>query len=402
MLPGELKVEQFAAYAPQAKKLMTEHLPVLRQLPLSFLPGLLREVIDYDYKFPAERDAIDRELATLSSLSTAQIKEWFQGFSQLSLSAALEHFDWINQPAQFVEQESAYLWSTHQLDQFRQAAIAYGDRLLSASPVEPLPVRRLGIAVIGQGVSSYDAPLFQKLRKHGTYFGSINSENGMQLLLAAAAARAKAHPVPFGHWYIDGGMQADHSSELTCVSYQSLEPVRAALLKDMQTEIGKPGMGPEELRTHLARLAPANLGMNEAGDEVLDRFEVKLLTEGSGTQIFSTTFAQWATREALRRAQPLTLVVRFAPRQKQKPMNELLAGTQGTPELDYAGSLVDADMAAYYHWINQQRLPGSDLSTFLVWFENHGQALVVSPTLPRNTESSSALNLADLLSLAVG
>ena len=402
MLPNELKVEQFAGYAPQAKKLVTEHLPVLRQLPLSFLPGLLREVIDYDYKFPAERNAIDRELATLSSLSTAQIKEWFQGFSQLSLSAALEHFDWINQPAQFVEQESAYLWSTHQLDQFRQAATAYGDRLLSASPVEPLPVRRLGIAVIGQGVSSYDAPLFQKLRKHGTYFGNINPENGMQLLLASAAARAKAHPVPFGHWYIDGGMQADHSSMLTCVSYQSLEPVRAALLKDMQAEIGKPGMGPEELRTHLARLAPANLGMNEAGDEVLDRFEVKLLTEGSGTQIFSTTFAQWATREALRRAQPLTLVVRFAPRQKQKPMNELLAGAQGTPELDYAGSLVDADMAAYYHWINQQRLPGSELSTFLVWFENHGQALVVSPTLPRNTESSSALNLADLLSLAVG
>ena len=73
-------------------------------------------------------------------------------------------------------------------------------------------------------------------------------------------------------------------------------------------------------------LAPSSLGMNKAGDEVLDRFQVKLLTEGSGTQIFSTTFAQWATREALRRAQPLTLVVRFAPRQKQKPMNELLAG----------------------------------------------------------------------------
>ena len=401
MVPGELKVEQFAGYLPQAKKLVAEHLPALRQLPLSFLPGLLREVIDYDYKFPAERDAIDRELATLTSLSAVQIKEWFQGFSQLSLSPALEHFDWVNQPAQFVEQESAYLWSTHQLDEFRQAATAYGDRLLNASPAEPLPVRRLGIAVIGQGVSSYDAPLFQKLRKHGTYFGNINSENGLQLLLAAAAARAKAHPVPYGHWYIDGGMQTDHSAQLTCVSYQSLEPVRAALLKDMQAEIGKPGMGPEELRTHLARMTPSNLGMNKAGDEVLDRFQVKLLTEGSGTQIFSTTFAQWATRESLRRAQPLTLVVRFAPRQKQKPMNELLAGT-GAPELDYTGSLVDADMAAYYHWINQQRLSGSEQSTFLVWFENHGQALVVSPTLPRGTVSNSALNLADLLSLAVG
>jgi hypothetical protein len=402
MLPGDLKVEQFAGYPPQAKKLVADHLSALRQLPLSFLPGLLREVIDYDFKFPAERDAIDRELATLTSLSAAKINEWFHGFSQLSLSAALEHFDWINQPAQFIEQESAYLWSTHQLDEFRQAATAYGDRLLIAAPAEPLPARRLGIAVIGQGVSTYDGPLFQKLRKHGTYFQNINSENGLQSLLAAAAVRAKAHPVSYGHWYIDGGMPTDHSPQLTCVSYQSLEPVRATLLKDMQAEIGKPGMGPEELRTHLARLAPANLGMNKADDEVLDRFQVKLLTEGSGTQIFSTTFAQWATREALRRAQPLTLVVRFAPRQKQRPMNELLAGSPGTPELDYTGSLVDADMAAYYHWINQQRLPGSEQSTFLVWFENHGQALAVSPTLPRGIMSNSALNLTDLLALAIG
>src|SRR3954453_10318880 len=105
MLPSELKIEQFAGYMPQGRKLVADHLPVLRQLPLSFLPGLLREVIDYDYKFPAERDSIDRELATLSSLSPAQLNEWFQGFSQLSLSAALEHFDWINSPAQFVEQE---------------------------------------------------------------------------------------------------------------------------------------------------------------------------------------------------------------------------------------------------------------------------------------------------------
>ena len=45
------------------------HIATLRQLPISFLPSLLREVIDYDYKFPVERSAIDKGLATLSSLS---------------------------------------------------------------------------------------------------------------------------------------------------------------------------------------------------------------------------------------------------------------------------------------------------------------------------------------------
>jgi len=402
MLPSNLKAEQFSGYPPEAKKLVVAHLAALQQLPLIFVPSLLREVIDYDYKFPAERAAVERELANLSSLSSAQIKDWFQAFSQFSLSPQLQQFDWVDQPAQFVEQLSAYLWSTHQIDAFRKAAMDYANRLPQVPSSELLPVRRLGIAVIGQGVTSYNAPLFSKLRERGTYFTQVKAEKGLELLLAAVAARAQTHPVHYGHWYVDGGQEADHSPLLTCVSYQALEPVRAALLKNMQAEIVRPGNGPEELRSHLARLSPADLGMNNAGDAVLDRFQIKILTEGSGTQIFSTTFAQWTAREALRRAQPLTLMVRFAPRQRQRPMNELMTGNSANPELDFIGSLIDADMGAYYQWIDQQRLPGSEQSAFLAWFEDHNQALVVAPSLPRGTESSSAMGMQELLSLATG
>jgi hypothetical protein len=402
MLPSDLKAEQFAGYPPKAGKLAVAQLSTLQQLPLSFVPSLLREVIDYDFKFPAERAAIDQELITLSSLTPAQLKDWFQTFSQLSLSPKLEKLDWINQPAQFVEQLSAYLWTTHQLDAFREAALVYGDRIQKAAPPEPIAMRRLGIAIIGQGVVSYDEPLFLNLRKHGTYFKQIKPENGVELLMAGVEARAKSHPVPYGHWYVDGGQAVDHSSSLSCISFQEMEPVRAALLKNMQTEIAKPGMGPEELRTHMARLSPTDLGTGKTGDEVLERFQVRLLTEGSGTQIFSTTFVQWTAREVLRRAQAQTLLVRFAPRQRQRPMNELLSSSGSKPEFDPVGSLVDADMAAYYQWINQQRLPQSGQSSFLVWFEGHNQALVIAPSLPRGTESNSALDLQGLLALATG
>jgi len=400
MLPSSLQAEQFTKYPPEARKLAAANLRALQQLPLSFLPGLLREVIDFDFKFPAERNAIEKELANLSSLSQTEVNQWFQEFTQISLSSKLEHLDWVNQPGQFLEQESAYLWTTHQLDAFRKAATDYGDRLRSTLLVEPIPVRRMGIAVIGQGVASYDGPLFHNLRKHGTYFRQVKPENGLEMLLTVAADRAKAHPVPYGHWYVDGGQAVNHSSLMTCVQYRALEPVRVALLKYMQTEIGRPGMGPEELRTNLARLKPSDLGM-KGGDPVLDRFQVKLFTEGSGTQIFSTTFAQWTAREALRRAQPLTLLVRFAPRQRQRPMNELLSGSPGNPDLDFTGSLIDADMGAYYQWINQQRLPGSEQSSFIVWFENHSQALAIAPSLPRGAVSNSVIDLGELLSLAI-
>ena len=401
MLPRDLKAEQFARYPPQARKLAVDNLAVLQKLPLSVLPSLLRQLIDYDYKFPAERAAIDSELAAVGSLSPSQLHQWTAGFSQISLSPKLQRVDWINQPADFLEQESAYLWATLQMDAFRKAALEYGDRLQKATPVTPIPVRRLGIAIIGQGVVSYDAPVFRDLRRNGTYFGNVKPGNGLQLLLAAADARAKAHPVPYGHWYVDGAQEAAHSPSLTCVSYAALQPVRSALLKYIHNQIQQPGMGPEEMRTRMARLLPADLGMDQAGDPVLDRFQVKLLTEGSGTQIFSTTFALWTAREALRRAQPLTLLVHYTPRQRQRPMNELLSDPHTVPELDPVGSLVDADMGAYYHWINQQRLPGAENSSFLAWFEGHSQVVVVSPTLPRGVESSSAMDLGQLLSLAM-
>lgn len=397
MLPVDLQADHFGKYPPLAANVARAHLAVLRQLPLSFLPSLLRELIEYDYKFPAERAGLDGELATLSALRPEQLSEWFRGFAKLRLTPAQEHLGWVNQPTAFTEQLSAYLWSTQQMDAFRLAATTYGDRLRSSTPAAPLSLSRLGVVIIGQGVASYARPLFRKLRKEGTYFSSVHPENGLSQILQAAADRAQAHPVPFAHWYIDGGVPHEHSSLLTSISYQALAPTREALLKNIEHEVTKPGLGPEELRNYLTLLSPLELGLH--GDPVLDRFQVKLLTEGSGTQIFSTTFAQWAGREVLRRAEALTLVVRFAPRQRQRPMNELLASSPTPLELDPLGSLIDGDMAAYYHWINQQRLPSSQRSSFVVWFEDQNQALAIGPSLPRGAESNSGLNLASLLTL---
>jgi len=400
MLPPDLKPEQFNSYSPEARKLVTNYISTLQRLPLSLLPSLLREAIDYDLKFPAERHAIEKELANLNSLSPEQLKDWLQGFVQIRLSPQLERFDWINLPAQFVEQLSAHLWTTHQLDAFRIAATAYADRLHAAVPPEPPPIPRLGITVIGQGVSANDDSLFRKLRPHGTHFTKVNPENGLEILLNAVAARAKTHPAPYAHWYIDGGQEASYDPALTCVSYHALEPARVALSNKMRPEIERPGMGPEALRTLLAQMRPADLGLGKSSDAILARFQLKVLTEGSGTQIFSTTFAQWTAREALRRAQPFTLLVRFAPRQRQKPMNEMLAAGHEVAELDPLGSLVDADMGAYYNWLNQQRLPGADRSSFIVWFEGHNEAIAIGPSLPRGTESTATTDLQQLLTWA--
>lgn len=397
MLPRDLNPAHFRAYAPGARKLANDSIPALRRLPLSFLPSLLRELIEYDYQFPAERWALEKELANLASLSDSQVEDLFSGFFKITLSAQLENSDWVDSPAQFVERLSAHLWTTHQLDAFRISATRYAGHLNAVIAADRPPIPRLGISIIGQGVGAFDGTLFRKLRPYGTFFSRIKPENGLGLLLEAVAARAQRHPIPYGHWYIDGGELASHDSILTCISYAALEPIRTALLARIHSEIERPGMGPESLRSIMAQLRPSDLGKEPANDEVLQRFQLKLLTEGSGTQIFSTTFAQWAAREALRRAHPLTLLVRFAPRQRQKALNELLSPKSNQPELDAIGSLIDGDMGAYYNWLNQQRLPGAEESCFLAWFEDHQSALAIGPSIPRQTESDSQAGMGKIL-----
>ena len=89
MLPRDLKADHFRAYPPEAGKLAVDSLSALRRLPLTFLPSLLREVIDYDYKFPVERAVLGKELANLGSLSDSQVVDLFRGFSKIMLSTQL-------------------------------------------------------------------------------------------------------------------------------------------------------------------------------------------------------------------------------------------------------------------------------------------------------------------------
>ncbi len=399
MLPAQLNAENVKDYPPQGRQLIVSQLDVLRQLPAVLVPILLHEAMVYDWKFPKERKDLDDQFTYLSSLPKVERDQLLAGFSAITLPAETAKLDWVNAPSQFIEHLTASLWSTHQMDDFRAAADEYARSWRAAIPVALPPVSRLAIVMVGSGVSTADYPLFRKLKPHGVHFTQVSPEQGFATLLHAVTTRAAAHPEPFAHWYVDGSENVQQlSTAVTYVSYAGMEPARNELLIRIQRAIQSGSGGPEALRTMLAQMMPQDLGLpSEGAAALLSRFQISLLTEGSGTQIFSTTFAQWAAREVLRRAQPVTLLVRYSPRQRQRPMNELLSGAPRSMELDPAGSLVDADMGAYYTWLNQQRLSGARESAFLVWFEEHNQALAIGPATPRGTSSSSPTDLRQIL-----
>jgi hypothetical protein len=54
-------------------------------------------------------------------------------------------------------------------------------------------------------------------------------------------------------------------------------------------------------------------------------------------------------------------------------------------------------MGAYYIWLNQRRLVDSDKASFLVWFEDHNEALIISPKISAGTISREPVTLDRML-----
>jgi hypothetical protein len=101
----------------------------------------------------------------------------------------------------------------------------------------------------------------------------------------------------------------------------------------------------------------------------------------------------------LRRAEPVSLVARFGPRQRQRGMNEMFASPADAAGVDSAGSLVDADFGAYYTWINLNRLEGAETASFIAWSETYRQAIAIGPGFARGTEAPNSIALERLLGL---
>lgn len=402
---AELQPADFASYPPQARQFAGDHIATLRSLPVILTALLLERISNYDWLFPAERAELEEQMLRLQNTNAGPVHVALQEFAALPLSPELLRFPWAQQPVAFSEKLTAYLWTSHAIDAFRAAATNYQQALntvqTSSTPAAP----RLCIVLVGRGAQPGRTALFEKLRPHGTYFSLVEPQDGLQQALSAVQAEAKAYPAAYGHWYVDGGVPENtsgfdaESGGTVTLSYAGLAGLRGSVLKSMEAVRASGTVGPEGTRSMLAQLRPEQFGSAQVfQDEVMRHFTLSLFTEGSGTQIFSTTFVQWTGREILRRARPQTLLLRYAPRQAERPMNDLLhADLSREEQPDPQGSLIDANMGAYYTWINLMRLPGAERARFLAWFEGQEEAVAIAPGMAKATASSQSCTVKEIL-----
>jgi hypothetical protein len=393
MTPDALTAASFASYPPAAHQFAVEHLQLLRRFPLAVCPSFLQQVKGFDTLFPVEREALRSQFDGLEHLDGQRFAVLIAPLQSLTISDTLRQMDWVTAPDRFVTDFSAFLWSSGQLNTFRKAA----QDLFAATPAPADTSSRLIIVVLGQGATVEPARLMRKLRKNGVYLTAFQHASAWDDIAAITAARANAQQQDYAHWYVDGGsphpVLTSAFQNGVAISYAALDPVRQHVLARMEQAIAGNAGGAEQMRDHLFGTTQADAGVEGVThDPILQRFYTELFTQSSGPQIFSTSFVQWAGRELARRALPKTLVLRYAPRQQHQDMNAMFA--EATPHtLDAQGSLRDAEMGAFYNWIEMSRITAPGKLTFVAWAEGQPYAVVLGPGAPAGTVSGSPITL---------
>ena len=88
MTSRNLQVESFAPYPPQARALAVEHVDAMKRMPLLLAAAILRQVIQFDWSFPAERQQLVRQLDLLSHMDAASFDSLVSPFASIPLSGS--------------------------------------------------------------------------------------------------------------------------------------------------------------------------------------------------------------------------------------------------------------------------------------------------------------------------
>ena len=396
MTPADLSAASFVEYPAAGRAFAVEHLPLLRRLPLSVCPSFLEQIQKLDTSFPVERASLGRQCDGLERLSTSRFDGLVAPLAGVKLPDELRAMNWIKSPGSFVTALAASLWSSGQVNQFRSATAA----LFATVPTDENSAHRLVFVVLGKDAQLNGTTVLRKLAQKGVTLTALRFDEAWGEMRTAIVAHAKAGSRDYASWYVDGGslhpILAEGMQNTIAVSYAGLAPLRERVLGRLQVMIEK-GSGAEQMRAELTGTTLQEAGAAKLTDDpVLQRFYTELMTESSGPQIFSTSFVQWTGRELARRVQPETLLLRYTPRRRYREMNQMFAETQ-ISEMDAQGAYRDAEMGAYYSWLEMRRITAPGKLTFAVWVEDRPVAVVLGQNAPTGSVCSTSMTLTEAI-----
>jgi hypothetical protein len=405
------------APAADAASLLRRHRDLLARLPVTFRAFIGVEAEKWPTLFAPEQAHLGALLDSIAGWTGPELVAAFAGMTRLETEAGCREVR-ENDPRQLQDATQALLRRKGLLPRWRQEVDeVFGrlqpridERLHSASAPH-----RLVVMLYGQGIAIPRDKLWRRLRSLGTRVpirleGAQTSESFLRALFATStkatlfsALRDSAGHGPHDAWIVEAGESLHALCEEgagqgatfpTGLSYARLRAYREILAGSLYKKVVSGVSGPQELAAYARGLdlSPPE-GALLHSDEVVRAFVRDVLLAGNGTLLLNNTFVEWASVQALKRAEPRVLVTRFGVRDKMKPFSSLLLfssprATDQVPILqDPLGSFVDVEQLSYYIWLNAEKSAAYRGKTlYLLLAEGVDEMLAIRSDAPR-TES---------------
>lgn len=384
---------------------MREHRDLLERLPVTFRSYLGTEIERWPVLFAPEKAYLSALLERLARLAGPELAETFAGLRGVEAEAGCAEVRGSD-ARQVQDRTQALLRRKGQFPSWRREIDRVFQRLQPQVEERLYPKaspRRLVVVVYGQGIAIQRDQLWRQLRATGTRVplrleGATASEPFLRALFADlfSSPRESAGPDAHGTWIVEAGdalhalceeSAAPRPARAVGLSYSRLRGYREELSRCLYRRVLAGVSSPQELADYARALdIQPPVGMLFAADEVVRAFVRDVFLGGNGTLLVSNTFVEWATVQALKRAEPRLLVARFGVRDKMKPFSSLLLfssprPTDQIPTLeDPLGSFVDVEELSYYVWLQAEKSPAYRGKTlYLLLAEGVDEMLAIRP-----------------------
>ena len=386
----------------EAAALARAHGAVLDRLPATVRAFILVELQKWPALFMAERRYQRALLEHLSGLPAGELRQAVAGVQRIEAAAGIGRMA-DRDPARFQDEAQALLrkrrlvfdWR-REIDAFFQAIGPALDRQLYPDSAPG----RLIVQLYAGDIAIQPARMWQPFKDAGMRLRlDLAGANATDPFLAALFGRRQAGEAPdffaalgrqsgfepYDGWIVeshdalhallDGVPPSRADSPLAGLSYDRLQPYRDALMRALYRKIQAGVESPQAFAAYARSLtiAPPPGALLQPA-ELMQQFARDVFLTGNGTLFVNNTFAEWASVQALRRAQPRLLVTRYGVRDRLKPFSSLLLFSQPreTDQIplieDPVGSFIDVEQLSYYVWLNAGKSPayrGKTLYLFL-------------------------------------
>ena len=360
-----------------AAALLQQHKLLLARLPVTFRAHVGVEAARWSTSFPAERANLAALLETLAEIEIADV---FSGVASVETEAGCRAVK-ASDARELQDETQALLRRKGLLSRWRLEVERVFERLqpsIDRRLYPPETPRRVVVMLYGRGIAVQRDKLWSRLRPKGVRVplrleGVAGPDAFVRALLAWRDVATLPGVLGSEAWLVEAGDLLRAYGESTnqeagrpvTLSYERLRPHREALARSLYQKVLSGVSGPQELAAFARSLdvrAPDGSALHQ--DEAVRAFARDVLLGGNGALLVNNTFVEWASAQALRRAEPRLLVTRFGVRDKMKPFSSLLLfssprATDQVPILeDPFGSFVDVEQLSYYVWVHAEKSAG--------------------------------------------